>query len=292
MFDDEDNVFFLNEDENDSSIENFIYQEVVNRKEKERRSKIKADYIKKNGNRSGDDEIKSTPSDRSSYKKAYIQNIKDVISGKRKVGTPNEVGYSRLYGAGGKRNFLANSLRERSTKMKSTPVRNPGVFKGRNWIDANISSNRRGETANHVTRNKVYLSDREAAKKVPHKKIIDKVATGARAIDRQKTVGMLSPLLFSKSKTAQQIAASHPTVRKALNHAQNELYFGSKVANMKDNQDSLAVKTAYKADELLSKGAKKAKNVAKKFVANKLKHNRSAKSENTDLLDFDDWDID
>lgn len=67
---------------------------------------------------------------------------------------------------------------------------------------------------------------------------------------------------------------------------------GSKNANKPINRASSVVNIAYDADRAISKGAKKAKDVAKKFVANKLKHNRSAKSENTDLLDFDDWDID
>ena len=47
MYDNDEYVFLLDEEVNDSSIENFIYQEVVNRKEKERRSQIKADYIRK-----------------------------------------------------------------------------------------------------------------------------------------------------------------------------------------------------------------------------------------------------
>ena len=49
---------------------------------------------------------------------------------------------------------------------------------------------------------------------------------------------------------------------------------------------------AYSADRAISKGAKKAKEVAKKFVAKKLKNNRSAKSEDADLFDIDnDWEI-
>ena len=41
MYDNDDEyVFLLDEEVDDSSIENFIYQEVVNRIEKERRSKI------------------------------------------------------------------------------------------------------------------------------------------------------------------------------------------------------------------------------------------------------------
>ena len=39
--------------------------------------------------------------------------------------------------------------------------------------------------------------------------------------------------------------------------------------------------------------AKKAKEVAKKFIAKKLKNNRSAKSEDADLFNIDnDWEID
>ena len=59
------------------------------------------------------------------------------------------------------------------------------------------------------------------------------------------------------------------------------------------NRASNAVNLAYSADRAISKGAKKAKEVAKKFVAKKLKNNRSAKSEDADLFDIDnDWDND
>lgn len=280
----------MNEDENDSSIENFIYQEVVNRKEKERRSKIKADYIKKNGIQSKDDDVKYTPSKRDSYKKSHDMHVKEKINGERDLGAKDTMGYTRLYGKDGKRDASGWG----DSQYKYTPDRKKdGIFKKRNTpYDRN---NRLDYLKKKIWDNKLDHDEKERTKDVPHKDKIDKIANKIR--DKYAASKAKQFEALSKNEKVPKIIRDYANSPKSnLNQWATHHYItkmiGSKNANKPINRASSVVNIAYDADRAISKGAKKAKDVAKKFVANKLKHNRSAKSENTDLLDFDDWDID
>lgn len=296
MYDNDEYLFFLDEEVDGSSIENFIYQEVVNRKEKERRSRVKADYIKKHGKTNTNDDIKETPKNRKEYEAQHKELEKRKIKGDADIREKDSHGYSRLYGEyGGKRNFLDNSLHSRSSKMTATPERERGVFKGRGMWSAVGSAHKRNDVKNHLERNRIYLQDRENEKTVPHKKTIDAFANSFRNAKTKQTLAVAMPLINSPKtgKTVKTLAQSHPASVKAAAYLQNVNNLGEKVANKFENQQSTAVKAAYTTDRAISKGAKKAKEVAKKFVAKKLKNNRSAKSEEADLFDIDnDWEID
>lgn len=65
---------------------------------------------------------------------------------------------------------------------------------------------------------------------------------------------------------------------------------GDKKYNDVMNRVDWAAQMAYDADKALAKGGKKIKAVAKKFVDRKLKNNRSAKSEDAELIINDDYD--
>lgn len=65
---------------------------------------------------------------------------------------------------------------------------------------------------------------------------------------------------------------------------------GDKKYNDVMNRVDWAAQMAYDKDKALAKGGKKIKAVAKKFVDRKLKNNRSAKSEDAELIINDDYD--
>lgn len=294
MYDDDEYVFLLDEGVDDSSsVENFIYQEVVNRKEKERRSKIKADYIKNHGANSKDDNIKETSSDRDLYKKSHDTLQRDKITGKKDLDSKDTMGYTRLYGKEGKRNAFGYG----ENQYKGTPAREKnGVFKKRYNLDAMYSRGVLVPTIKMKAReNKINREEKERTKDVPHKDKIDKIANKLRdsyaaskakqfekLTDNKKVPKIVRDYVNSPYSDINQWAAHH-YASKATNGEINKAI----------NKASPAVNLAYDTDRAISKGAKKAKEVAKKFVAKKLKNNRSAKSEDADLFDIDnDWDID
>lgn len=290
---DDEYVFLLDEEVDDSSIENFIYQEVVNRKEKERRSRVKADYIKKHGINSRDDVVNSTPSNRASYKKSHDMHEREKMSGERDMRAKDTMGYTRMYGKEGKRDASGYG----DSQYKGTPERQKdGVFKKRYNLDAMYSSDVLVPTIKMKAReNKINREEKERTKDVPHKDKIDKIANKLR-----------DSYAASKAKQFEKLTDNKKVpkiVRDYVNSPDSDInkwaahYYASKETNGEINKainkDSHAVNLAYSADRAISKGAKKAKEVAKKFVAKKLKNNRSAKSEETDLFDIDnDWDID
>lgn len=294
MYDNDDEyVFLLDEEVDDSSIENFIYQEVVNRKEKERRSQIKADYIKKHGANSSDDDIKYTPSIRSTYKKSHDMNQREKISGERDMTAKDATGYTRLYGKEGKRDASGYG----DSKYKGTPERQKdGVFKKRYNLDAMYSRDVLVPTIKMKAReNKINREEKERTKDVPHKDKIDKIANKLRdsyAASKAKQFEKLSDNKKVPKIVRDYVNSPDSDINKWAAH-----YYASKETNGEINKainkDSHAVNLAYSADRAISKGAKKAKEVAKKFVTKKLKNNRSAKSEDADLFDIDnDWEID
>lgn len=291
MYDDNEYTFSLDEDVIDnSSVENYIYQEVVNRKEKERRSKIKADYIKTHGKNSNDDEVRKTPSNRDSYKKSHDMHEKEIINGERDITAKDTMGYTRLYGKDGKRDATGWG----DSQYKSSPARKEGIFKRRYQFDKLDGDWRINNIKNLSKKNKLDREEKEIAKKVPHKDKIDKIANkirGSYAASKAKQFKALSDNKKVPKIVRDYVNSPESDINRwAAYHYNNALTGGALDKDV--NRSSPAVHIAYAADKALSKGTKKAKDVAKKFVANKLKHNRSAKSENTDLLDFtDDWDI-
>ena len=291
MYDNDDEyVFLLDEEVDDSSIENFIYQEVVNRKEKERRSRVKADYIKKHGINSRDDVVNSTPSNRASYKKSHDMHEREKMSGERDMRAKDTMGYTRMYGKGGKR----DSSGWGDSQYKATPDRKKdGVFRKR---DTPYTTRERVDyLKTKIRNNKIDHDEKERTKDVPHKDKIDKIANKIRY-----------SYAASKAKQFEQLTNNKKVpkiVRDYVNSPESDInqwathYYVSRMTHGKINKDinraSNAVNLAYSADRAISKGAKKAKEVAKKFVAKKLKNNRSAKSEDADLFDIDnDWEID
>ena len=294
MYDNDDEyVFLLDEEVDDSSIENFIYQEVVNTKEKERRSQIKADYIKKHGANSSDDDIKYTPSIRSTYKNSHDRNQREKISGERDMTAKDTTGYTRLYGKEGKRDASGYG----DSQYKGTPERQKdGVFKKRYNLYAMHSREVLVPTIKMKAReNKINREEKERTKDVPHKDKIDKIANKLRdsyAASKAKQFEKLSDNKKVPKIVRDYVNSPDSDINKWAAH-----YYASKETNGEINKainkDSHAVNLAYSADRAISKGAKKAKEVAKKFVAKKLKNNRSAKSEDADLFDIDnDWDND
>lgn len=286
MYDNDEYLFFLDEEVDGSSIENFIYQEVVNRKEKERRSRVKADYIRKHGINSRDDDVKSTPSNRSSYKKSHDMHEREKISGERDMTAKDTMGYTRMYGKEGKRDASGYG----DSQYKATPDRKKdGVFKKR---DTPYTTRERVDyLKTKIRNNKIDHDEKERTKDVPHKDKIDKIANKIRG-----------SYAASKAKQFEQLTNNKKVpkiVRDYVNSPESDInqwafhHYTHGVENKKINRASGAVNLAYSADRAISKGAKKAKEVAKKFVAKKLKNNRSAKSEDADLFDIDnDWEID
>lgn len=291
MYDnDNEYVFLLDEEVDDSSIENYIYQEVVNRKEKERRSQIKTDYIRKHGINSRDDDEKYTPSNRSTYKYSHDRNQRDNISGERDLTEKDTTGYTRLYGKEGKRDASGWG----DSQYKATPDRKKdGVFKKR---DTPYTTRERVDwLKTKIRNNKIVHDEKERTKDVPHKDKIDKIANKIRG-----------SYAASKAKQFEQLTNNKKVpkiVKDYVNSPESDIkqwatyHHVSKATHGEINKDinraSPAVNLAYSADRAISKGAKKAKEVAKKFVAKKLKNNRSAKSEDADLFDIDnDWEID
>ena len=294
MYDNDDKyVFLLDEEVDDSSIENFIYQEVVNRKEKERRSQIKADYIKKHGANSSDDDIKYTPSIRSTYKNSHDRNQREKISGERDMTAKDTTGYTRLYGKEGKRDASGYG----DSQYKGTPAREKdGVFKKRSSSDAMSSRLYNAPMIKaRAWGNKLAHDEKEATKDVPHKDKIDKIANKLRDAKLKSDSKTYDKIMNSKAPKFIKAYVDSPESKYQVSRSlmATKQAAGDKDFNYAANYASPAVHMAYSADRAISKGAKKAKEVAKKFVAKKLKNNRSAKSEDADLFDIDnDWEID
>lgn len=143
--------------------------------------------------------------------------------------------------------------------------------------------------------NKLAHDEKEATKDVPHKDKIDKIANKLRDAKLKSDSKTYDKIMNSKApkfiKTYVDSPESKYQVSRSLMATKQAA--GDKDFNYAANYASPAVHMAYSADRAISKGAKKAKEVAKKFVAKKLKNNRSAKSEDADLFDIDnDWEID
>lgn len=286
MHDNDEYLFFFDEEVDGSSIENFIYQEVVNRKEKERRSRIKADYIRKHGINSRDDDVNLTPSNRASYKKSHDMHEREKMSGERDMTAKDTMGYTRLYGKEGKRDASGWG----DSQYKATPDRKKdGVFKKR---DTPYTTRERVDwLKTKIQNNKIDHDEKERTKDVPHKDKIDKIANkirGSYAASKAKQFELLTNNKKVPKIVKDYVNSPESDINKWAVH-----HYTHGADNKKINKSSGAVNLAYSADRAISKGAKKAKEVAKKFVAKKLKNNRSAKSEEADLFDINnDWEID
>lgn len=143
--------------------------------------------------------------------------------------------------------------------------------------------------------NKLAHDEKEATKDVPHKDKIDKIANKLRDAKLKSDSKTYDKIMNSKAPKFIKDYVDSPESKYQVSRSlmATKQAAGDKDFNYAANYASPAVHMAYSADRAISKGAKKAKEVAKKFVAKKLKNNRSAKSEETDLFDIDnDWEID
>ncbi len=267
------------EDTDFSSVEQFIFNEVVNREEKIRRSRIKSKFISTRGKNSDDDREALAPRDRQEYKKAHNQHQKDIIDGKSQANSKSHIGYTRLYGKDGKRAPFE------LPKGTATPARKKGVFSARSDDQAEQSKYRLAEIKERSSENKTAQTE----KGIPHKGTIDKIANKIR--NKQVKAYEKVADRITKSKNAPDIMKEY--ISSPLVH--NSAYFnylkaakGEKEAHNAMNRISPGVQNAYAIDKAATKGAKKLKSVAKKFVDRKLKNNRSAKSEDTFLVSDDD----
>lgn len=160
-----------------TSVEQFIFNEVVNRKE--RRGRIKAKYIVHHRDNSSD------------YKRDHDDLVKQQIKGKQLVTDKSDTGYARLYGKDGKR--LAFEI----PKSTATPAREKGVFNTRSSDQAMNSKARLVQIKEKSAENKIRQDEKKEGI-APHKEKIDKIANKIRDFETKGYINQYNAVMNNK----------------------------------------------------------------------------------------------